>query len=224
MSETTPANVVKTALFALWGMATLVLLFSVALLVYEMVKKGQNPLEFTILDEARRVTIPEAADVAEQETRGIQVYFGNASGSALVAESRRVMYSADHTLENCRTALDALINGPDTPEAVKTLSPDTKIRGIYLLEDGELAVDFSRDLETGHIPSVSAEMLMVQSIVTTLTQSALRGKDETVIRKIRFLFEGSPPGDSFPVHIDLSGPVSPKSDWRPLAPGLRIDG
>ena len=224
MSEATPANVVKTALFALWGMATLVLLFSVALLVYEMIQKGQNPLEFTILQEARRVIIPEAADAAQQEIRPIQIYFGDASGFALVAETRRVKYNADDTLENCRTALDALISGPETPGAAPTLSADTKIHGMYLLEDGELAIDFSRDLESGHIPSVSSEMLMVKSIVTTLTQSAIRGRDAAVVRKVRFLFEGSPPGDTFPVHIDLSGPVSLQSGWRPLAPGLRADG
>ncbi|HJP36533.1 MAG TPA: GerMN domain-containing protein [Gammaproteobacteria bacterium] len=224
MSEATPANVVKTALFALWGMATLVLLFSVALLVYEMIQKGRNPLEFTILQEAQRVNIPEVVDVEGQETRGIQVYFGDVSGSTLVGETRRVKYNPEHTLENCRTALEALIGGPETPEAVRTLSPGTKIRGIYLLEYGELAVDFSRDLEAGHIPGVSSEMLMVKSIVTTLTQSAIRGRDAAAVRKIRFLFEGSPPGESFPVHIDLSEPVLPKPDWRPLAPGLRVNG
>ena len=82
---------------------------------------------------------------------------------------------------------------------------------MYLLENGVLVVDFSRELEAGQIESATAELLMVQGVVNSLCQQAIEGGDARSVRSVRFLLEGSPAGDTFPVHIDLSAPVFPDS-------------
>lgn len=190
-------------------MATLVLLFCVVFLVYEMFQRGQDPLDVALI---RPVSQPLAQDDENPKTtREIQLYFTDGQSMALTPENRRIEFT-DSTVENSRRALEALIEGPRDLLA-PVLPPTTKIRGLYLLDKGELVVDFSRDLEAGHIKSASAELLMVHGIVASLAQPALKGRQEPPVRTVRFLFEGSPPQETFPAHIDLSEPVAPDGRW-----------
>lgn len=209
MSTEPGSGLLRTALMALWGMATLVLFFSVILLAYEMIRRGQNPLELSF--DSPTSTAAQKDDTQPKTTREILLYFANAQGTALAPERRRIEWG-DHTAENARKALEALIEGP-RDILVPVLSPASEIRGAYLLDGGELILDFSRDLEAGQIKSAAAELLMVQGIVASLTQPALRGQGAAAVKKVRFLFEGSPPQDTFPAHIDLSQPVSPQRSW-----------
>lgn len=199
-------EVVRTALTTLWGMVTLVLFFSVILLAYEMLSRGQDPLDFSFDTPARTASSRDEAEATA--TREILLYFTNAAGTGLAPERRRIEYTED-TAENCRNALEALIEGPQDI-LVPIISPASRLRGVYLLDGGELVVDFSRELEAGHIKSTSAELLMVQGIVTTLSQPILRGRNGLAVKRVRFLFEGSPPQDTFPAHINLSEPVTPQ--------------
>jgi len=112
-----------------------------------------------------------------------------------------------------------LIQGPRdilTP----ILPAATKIRALYLLDSGELVIDFSRELQSEHarFKSASLESLMIYGVVNTLMQSVLQSKTDPPIRQVRFLVEGSPPQEVFPSHIDLSEPV--KADPRWSAPAL----
>ena len=68
------------------------------------------------------------------------------------------------------------------------------MRGIYLLEDGELVVDFSGEIVSEHLrfSSAAMECLMIYGVVNTLTQDALRGPEDLPVRRVRFLFEGRP--------------------------------
>lgn len=199
----------RTALLSLWAMGTLVLIFCVGLLVYEMVQQGQEPLSL-MLSEAT-VPLPESSDPDAITTRRVQLYFANAASTVLQSETRRIRFS-EYTVENCRQVVEALIEGP-RESLTPILPPATKIRGIYLLSDGELVVDFSRDLEAGQIRSATAEFLMVQGIVASITQPAIAGRRGPAVERVRFLFEGSPSQDTFPSHIDLSEPVVPDKTW-----------
>ena len=74
-------ELVRTALLAAWGMGTLVLVFSVVLLVYEMIQTGQDPLDLSALRPDSR----QAPDQQEpsRTTREILLYFGAADGAGL---------------------------------------------------------------------------------------------------------------------------------------------
>lgn len=194
---------------SLWAMATLVLIFCVGLLVYEMVQQGQEPLRLGL--GKAPVPLPATADQDSVTTRRVQLYFANPASTVLQSESRRIQFS-EYTVENCRQVLQALIEGP-RESLTPILPPATKIRGIYLLADGELVIDFSRELEAGQIRSATAEFLMVQGIVASITQQALAGRRGPRVHRVRFLFEGSPSQDTFPSHIDLSEPVAPDKSW-----------
>lgn len=215
MSVEQRRDILRKLLLAVWSMATLVLLFCVVLLVREMIRTGRDPL--AALRPEPRPQPGQPAPVGPLDTtpgtRDLTLYFANADAHGLAPETRSLEHG-DSTVENCRGALKALIAGPKKP-LTPILPANTQIRGLYLLEGGEMVVDFSRELisERGRFTSASTEALMVQGVVNTLTQEAVRGKAGPPVQRVRFLFEGSPPYETFPAHIDLSDPVAPDRDW-----------
>lgn len=206
--------ILKSLILSLWGLLTLVLLFSVFLLVNEMMKSGRNPLAGirNIPEVTAQESMPRPAGDG-LGTREITLYFASSDAWVLVPQRFNIEYT-DSTIENCRAALNALIAGPrDVLSPV--LPPSLKVRALYLLKEGELVVDLSREIIVTHtrFKSASLEALMAFGIVNTLTQSALQVSPDPPIRQVRFLFEGAPPPDSFPGHIDLSDPIRPDMRW-----------
>ena len=211
MEETRTGTVVRAGLFTLWGLATLILAACLGLLLYDRVEQGDSPLEITFSNSPEPdLSTPTAADIT-LTPRQVSIYFADHQGVRLDSELRRVP-CGDDTVENCRRALRALIEGPQG-QLTPVVPPSTKIRGMYTLDGGELVVDFSRDMESGQVNTASAELLMVRAIVSTVVQPRLRGEGDRPLRRVRFLFEGSPPQDMFPAHIDLTEPVAFEREW-----------
>ncbi len=211
MNPDKTANVTRTVLLSLWGVATLVLLFCLAILVYEMVQKGEDPLDVTFLQQP--ADSAAAPDGVRDAVIAARLYFADASSNALAAEDRTIPVT-EYTAENCKHAIEALAAGPRS-DLLPVLPPETKVRAAYLLEDGELVVDFSRDLELALPRSVLAEWLMVRAVVNTVTQNVLVGTDGGRVTKVRFLFEGLAQS-AFPTHVDLSQPVVADIEWGRL--------
>ena len=206
-------DVLKTALYTVWAMATLVLLFVVVFLINQMINQGLDPLQVTVEAQQEEDVTPLSTG---RTVREVNLYFAQTESFALGREERRLDLS--NSLEqNCYEALRALIEGPRT-DLVPVMADDTGVRSVYRVGDGEIVIDFSRGLEVGHPKSAASEMLFVRAIVATLSQAELRGAEDDRVRSVRFLFEGSPPQDSFPTHVDLSDPITFDSAW--LSPAL----
>lgn len=206
-------EVLRTLFLVLWGMATLVLLFVVGFLVIVMAQRQE---ELRALEAAPEGPFPVGMGAqGAHSTRDVRLFFAATDKTALRPETRRIEFS-DRTAANCRAALEALIEGP-RERLGEVLPPTAKVRGIYLLDNGELVVDFSRDLEADQLKSLTAELLMVQAVVTSLCQVSLQGEGQRAVLSVRFLFEGSPAQDSFPVHLDLSAPIGPDRGILDLA-------
>jgi hypothetical protein len=208
MSERSRKLFFRRAAMSLWAVLTVVLLFMVILLVGEMAKLGHDPFE-----------IPERA--VRQANQGTTVgdvhefrlYFSSPDGRLLMDEIHR-MPRSEFTVENCRALLSALIDGP-RGNLLAVVPNETAIRGMYMVDGGELIVDLSREVGQAIGNSASAEALMTYGIVNTLTQPGVRGRDsgQDEVRRVRFLFEGSPPSDGFPRHVDLTDPIVRNEEW-----------
>jgi hypothetical protein len=218
---------VKKALLGLWAMVTVILVIALGLIVVTMVREGQNPFPTPPAPAKADATETAAeADPLSETRREIPLFFASEDGRLLVPEIRRLIVGED-TIANCHTALDALFGGPDgvlTPVAV----PGTQVRGIFLMEYGELIVDLSMETISGlrRQPSVSSEMLFMQSVVHTLTSPELLGTDAGAVTHVRFLIEGASAEESFQdAHCDWASPMARDPHWlagnEPLA---RDDG
>ncbi len=211
MKSSRRATYFKRALLIAWGMFTLVLVLCIGILVLEMIQRGQNPLESIETPPVAAAPTPPVA--ASTPTEEILLYFTDRAGRFLVPDTGSIPFS-DSTVQNCRHALNALIKGPrENDSLLPIISSATKVRALYLLDNGELVIDFSRELIVEHmqIRSASLEALLVYGIVQTLAQPALQGAKGTKVSQVRFLVEGAAP--TFPAHIDVSEPIVPNRRW-----------
>ncbi len=220
MRSDTQRHILKKLGLAVWAMATLILCFVIAMLVNEMLRNGQSPLaSFQSETPAAGNAAPvRPQSVAPGGTKEIQLYFSGDSGQGLAAEPSTIEFSGS-TVENCRRAIAGLIGGPRQNGFAPILPTNARLRGLYLLDSGDLVVDFSSEVALAHarLKSAGLEGMLVCGIVNTVTQPALRGQDKAEVRRVRFLLEGAPPTDGFPSHIDLSQPVVPDPSWMQAA-------
>lgn len=214
MSRPNSPDAVRQLFIALWGLGTLILLFTVILLIGQLMKDGRDPLDMV---RPRNTESANAAATARNAVsmgkRAVRLYFADGEGRALVSEEREIE-SSDSTQENCRRALDALMAGPQSG-GTPIFPAAVQLRALYLLDSGELVLDFSRELIAagGRFKSASFEALLVYGVVNTLCQPPLQAKGGTPVRQVRFLFEGAPPQEGFPAHLDLSAALQPDTSW-----------
>lgn len=200
-----PKDVARTAFYSMWGVLTLVLLFAVTFLFFRLAQRERDLEAVAPLIESRGFT-PRAGD--GEDLPRVRLFFAHPSELRLVGEDRALALT-ESTRENCRAAVQALVDGPATASA-PTLPPVAQVRAVYLMDSGELILDFSRAIDVPEMRSAGAEWLMVQSIAHTLTQPSLQGATDRAVTSIRILYEGSPTDQgSFPGHILLSQPVRP---------------
>jgi hypothetical protein len=196
-------DVMRTAFYSLWGVLTLVLLFTVGFLVFQL---AQSADDVSVADFSRVTTTAGSAGQAVTG-RPVLLYFADPARIRLAPEDRSLALSAS-TVENCRAAFVALAEGP-RGAAAPVMPQTAKTRAMYLLPSGELIVDLSREVESPLTRSASAEWLLVQSIVHTLAQPALQGANDRPVATVRLLYEGSPMAEGFPSHIALTEPLRP---------------
>lgn len=205
-------NAFKKLLMAVWGLATAMLLFLVALLAWQMYEQNSRALP-AAPGEAAGTAAPVSGEPGLQKE--VTLFFSTADAQSLAPQTTRIELTSQ-TAANCRRALETLAKGPESG-LKPVLPPSTQIRAVYLIEDGELVVDFShglRDLMLEHKSSTSSEALMVYAVANTVTQEALKGSDGKAVTRVRFLMEGTAlPQGAFPEHIDLSEPILPNSTW-----------
>ena len=200
---TEPRDVMRAAFYALWGVLTLVLLFTAA---YLFVRLSQTDRDLGA-GAAQGAVVARGDDGIKTDRPLVRLYFAHPSQLRLVAEDRPVALSGE-TRENCRAAILALLQGP-AAGAAPILPPAARMRALYLLDTGELVVDFSRDIDAPALHSAGAEWLAAQALAHTLTQPGLQGASDRPVTSVRLLYEGSPAEEGFPAHILLAGPVRP---------------
>lgn len=210
------AEIFRRIFFAAWGLATVVLVFVVALLVFVMLRQEHAP----VMPNAQAATAAPAQDEARFEAtlkKEVDLYFANKQSLRLVPEKASIEFT-EFTTENCRRAIEALIRGPQG-DLDPVISPETRVRGLYLQPDGELVIDFTLDLalQFKKTASASFESLMIYGIVNTVAQEAIKGSREPAVTRVRLLMEGSA-REAFPVHADISEPFTPDPGWVSQGP------
>lgn len=136
----------------------------------EFLENG-NPMTDSDGNELGRM---ERGDFVENEGKNINsylfadlnLYFANEEGSRLMKETRRIHYSSNVPLE--RVIVEKLLEGPKEEGMAPTLSPNTKILGVSIVE-GICYVNLDKSFLTETM-SVQQE-LPVYSLVDSLADA-----------------------------------------------------
>ncbi|MCC6796877.1 MAG: GerMN domain-containing protein [Candidatus Hydrogenedentes bacterium] len=201
----------RKAGLAAWAMFTLILVFCVLLLANELMKSGKSPLDLSQVSEKESAVDVQGPTSASQLTN-IPIYVVSADGAALVQESRNIPFG-EYTVDNCRAALDEMKKPAQNIGSTAVLPPIAEYNALFLMQGGELVIDFKLTWQNAVPKSASGEAMMVYGVVNTLTQRELKGAKNEQVRSVRFLFEGRAPENLFPVHLDLSNPITPDPQW-----------
>ena len=138
---------------------------------YVEFQENGNPMTDS---DGRELGLMERSSFVENEGKNINsyvfadlnLYFANENGDHLVKETRRIHYSSNVPLE--RVIVEKLLEGPKSEGMLPTLSSNTKILGVSIVE-GICYVNLDKSFLTETM-SVQQE-LPIYSIVDSLTDA-----------------------------------------------------
>lgn len=211
MAEPQQPSFFRKVGLAAWAMFTLILVFCVLLLANELMKSGKSPLDLSTISEKEDSVVAQGPSPSSQLTN-IPIYVVSADGAALVHESRNIPFG-EYTVDNCRAALDELTKPSQNIGCTSVLPQIAEYNVLFLMQGGELVIDFKSTWKNAVPKSASGESMMIYGVVNTLTQAALKGANSEQVKSVRFLFEGQTPDDQFPAHINLTNPITPDPQW-----------
>ncbi len=143
---------------------------------------------------------PEPSRPSETPT-ALRLYFATKDNRYLRAENRVIRNSKDPA-EVARNIIRALVDGPRTG-LMRTLPPQTRLRAIFITDDGTAYVDFAEALKENHPGGVQTERITIYSIVNSLALN-IAGID-----RVKILIQGRET-PTLNGHIDLHQPFTPE--------------
>ena len=110
----------------------------------------------------------------------VNLYFGNADGTALVREPRTLTMGMTEALPSA--IMKALIGGPENEGSTSLIPTGTLVQDIFI-KDNVCYVDLSAEFQKNHLGGEISETLTIYSIVNSL-------QNVSGVRYVQFLIEG----------------------------------
>ena len=145
----------------------------------------------------------EGATTEPLARSSVEIYFPSALGNGLVGEYREIFDTVTPG-DRAKQIIADLISGPTSPEALRVLPPGTRLRQVFVLDNGVAYIDFSAELTEGLGGGSMSELLAVYSII----DSVAFGVQE--IQRVALLVNGRPL-ETLNGHLDLRRPLRPDS-------------
>ena len=152
----------------------------------------------------RPARLPDSipSDSTSVGVRASPLFFSDAEGERWVIESRE-MVEREGLHEKAAALIEALVEGPRGP-GVATVPAATRLQQAYLLEDGVLVLDLSREFIDALAGGSRREEMAVGSLVRTMTANLPE------VHRVRIVCQG--PLVSAGGHLPLDRPLDPL-DW-----------
>jgi hypothetical protein len=144
--------------------------------------------------------LPESEELEQPILKSVKLFFLSEEDSLFHGEDREIFPDPSLVFEMKQT-IEELLKG-STNGLVSPFPPETKLREIFFSEDGIAYVDFSREIQDGHISGVSAEVETVYSVVNSLTYNY------SEVKRVFILVDGNGK-DTLKGHVDISRPLLP---------------
>jgi spore germination protein GerM len=137
--------------------------------------------------------------IAPVQRLAVWVYYPSAAGDGLIGEPHEI-FATSTPGDRAKQILADLIAGPVSKRALPALPPATRLRQVYVLEDGTAYVDLSEDVRQGLGGGSAEELYAVYSIVDSLVVNVPE------IRRVGILIEGKEI-ETLNGHLDLRRPL-----------------
>lgn len=171
---------------------------------------GAAALGFVLIERWESATrTPTALDGVNAGSDGISpftatMYYVAPDGRGLVRREVEVPYGAD-TLSRARIIVARQLE--TAPRQLLSPFPrGTRLRAVYLADDGILFVDLSGEVTTEHSGGSLDELLTVYALVNALTTNVAE------VGAVQILVDGREV-DTLAGHIDLRQPLTPNLTW-----------
>lgn len=149
--------------------------------------------------------VPESGKLSSepQEMRTVTLFFLSEEDSLLHAEEREIP-STSSLLQQIKLLVEELLKGPQD-KLISPFPPETKLRELFLTDEGIAYLDLSREMQENHPSGSSAEISTVFSLVDSLTFNFKS------VKKVFILIDGDEK-ETLAGHVDLSRPFLPRYD------------
>jgi spore germination protein GerM len=146
--------------------------------------------------------VEEDAPSAPLTRLPVTLYFPSLHQDALIPEPSEIFNTASAG-DRAKQIVSDLIEGPkDDDMATRCLPTSTRLRQIYVLDDGTAWADFNSDLRFGLGGGTDRELMAVYAIVDSIVLNIPE------IDRVGLLIEGEPIR-TLNGHLDLSRPLGP---------------
>ena len=132
------------------------------------------------------------------------LFFVSEDGMSLVGVQREVAFGESVLDQARQIVVSQLATAP--PPLVSAIPPDTKLRALYMTEQGDAFVDLSADVRTRHTGGALDELFTVYSIVNALTTNL------PAVKRVQILIDGKEV-DTLAGHVDLRHPLQKSQKW-----------
>jgi spore germination protein GerM len=148
--------------------------------------------------------IPRPADAAAAapiRRQAVVIYYPSTAGAGLAAEEHQIFLTRAPG-DRAKQIVNDLISGPTREQGLRALPAGTRLRQVYVLDDGTAWVDLSADLQQGIGGGSAEELLTVYAIVNSIALNVPE------IRRVGLLIDGRPV-ETLNGHMDLRRPLPP---------------
>jgi spore germination protein GerM len=140
-------------------------------------------------------------DAEAMRRLNVLVYFPSAESDGLIGEPHEIFMTSAPG-DRAKQILADLISGPESGRAMHAIPPGTRLRQVYVLENGTAYVDFSADLKQGLGGGSAEELFTIYSIINSVALNIPE------IRRVGILINGEPV-ETLNGHLDLRRPLGP---------------
>jgi len=143
----------------------------------------------------------EESEIAPLKQAAVEVYFPSALDNGLIGEFREIFDTATPG-DRAKQIIADLVSGPTNPDALRAVPAGTRLRQVYVLDNGVAYIDFSSEFSEGLGGGSMRELLAVYAVV----DSVVLGVRE--VSRVAILVNGQPL-ETLNGHMDLRRPLPP---------------
>ena len=148
---------------------------------------------------------PSASTSPTPERKITATFFYVAEDGLALAPVQREVAFGEPVSEQARHIVEMQITPPPAPH-VSAIPQGTKLRAVYVSEQGDAFVDVTGELSRNHTGGALDELFSVYTIVNALTVNL------PAIKRVQILVDGKEV-DTLAGHVDLRQPLAKNTQW-----------